>query len=377
MSTFSLQQVESLFDRLIALPADAREQALQQCAEPPALVARVRALLAADTAADEALASMVAEAAADVVSATSPAPVSAPTTFAAGSLAGAWRLLRMLGQGGMGTVFLAARDGDTGDHRVAVKLLHTPHAAQELHTRFRRERRILERLQHPLIARLLDSGTTTDGTPYLVMDYVNGVALDVWCTEQQLSVARRVALLHAICDVVQHAHDAFVVHRDLKPANILVTRDGAPVLLDFGIAKLLDPDTTTHTEPSRMQAMTFAYASPEQLCGEQVTHQSDLWSLGAIAYRLLTQHPPYNIARCAPLEVARRVSAGPPPPPSTRVPEEFAPLLRGDLDAILLQALQPDPARRYVTVAEFGADFARWLAREPVSAPRALGASTH
>jgi eukaryotic-like serine/threonine-protein kinase len=375
MSTFSLQQVESLFDRLVALPADAREQALQQCPEPPALVAQVRALLAADTVADEALASMVAEAAADVVSATSPAPMSAPTSLAAGSLAGEWRLLRVLGQGGMGTVFLAARDGDTSDTRVAVKLLHTPHVAQELHTRFRRERRILERLQHPLIARLLESGATSDGTPYLVMDYVNGVALDVWCAEQQLSVARRVALLHAICDVVQHAHEAFVVHRDLKPENILVTRDGAPVLLDFGIAKLLDPDNTAQTEPSRLQAMTFAYASPEQLWGEQVTHQSDIWSLGVIAYRLLTQHPPYDIARCAPLEVARRVSAGPPPPPSTRVPDALAPLLRGDLDAILLQALQPEPSRRYRSAAELGADFARWLGGDPVSAPRVTGAT--
>jgi serine/threonine-protein kinase len=313
---------------------------------------------------------MVADAAADVISAAPRSAPLVPTTLTAGSLAGEWRLLRVLGQGGMGTVFLAAREGDTSDARVAVKLLHTPHVGPEMQQRFRRERRILERLQHPLIARLLDSGMTDDGTPYLVMDYVNGVPLDRWCEEQQLSVAKRVALLHAICDVVQHAHDAFVVHRDLKPENILVTRDGAPVLLDFGIAKLLDPDNTAHTEPSRLQAMTFAYASPEQLQGMQVTHQSDIWSLGVIGYRLLTQHPPFDIARCAPLEVVRRVSAGPPAPPSIRVTEQVAPLLRGDLDAILLQALQPDLTKRYASVADLGADLGRWLSGDPVSAPR-------
>ncbi len=374
MPSFSLQQVEALFDQVVALPSAAREQALQSSGAPADIVRQVRALLVADTAADQALASVIADAAAEVISATARTAPHLPSALTTGALAGEWRLLRVLGQGGMGTVFLAARDGEDGDARVAVKLLHTPHDGHELQRRFRRERRILERLQHPLIARLLDSGTTDDGTPYLVMDFVNGVPLDRWCNEQQLSVARRVALLHAICDVVQHAHEAFVVHRDLKPENILVTRDGAPVLLDFGIAKLLDPDNTAHTEPSRMQAMTFAYASPEQLQGLTVTHQSDIWSLGVIAYRLLTQQPPYDIARCAPLEVARRVSAGPPAPPSMRVSSEIAPLLRGDLDAIVVQALQPVPAQRYATVSDLGADLARWLTGDPVSAPRVADA---
>jgi len=370
MASFSLQQVEALFDRVVAQPASARDAFLRSSGAPPELVQQVRALLTADTAADQALASVVANAAAEVISSSPREPPPAPSGLREGALAGDWRLLRVLGQGGMGTVFLAEHNGNPSDARVAVKLLHTPHDGYELQKRFRRERRILERLQHPLIARLLDSGTTADGTPYLVMDFVNGVPLDRWCDEQRLSIARRVALLHAICDVVQHAHDAFVVHRDLKPENILVTRDGAPVLLDFGIAKLLDPDNTAHTEPSRLQAMTFAYASPEQLNGMSVTHQSDIWSLGVIAYRLLTEQPPYNIARCHPFEVARRVSAGPPAAPSTRVTDEVAPLLRGDLDAIVVQALQPDPAQRYATAAELGTDLARWLSGDPVSAPR-------
>jgi serine/threonine protein kinase len=348
-------RVEALFEACADLPSPARERRLAASGEPPVIVAEVRALLAADaTATDGWLGDVIGRAAVtlaepEVAAASTPARI------------GEWHLLRLLGAGGMGTVNLAERLGPLGPERVAIKLLERPQAPHELARRFTRERQALERLDHPQIARLLDSGTTAEGVPYLVMDYVDGVHLDAWCSAQQASITDRVRLLQSIAAVVQHAHDAGVVHRDLKPGNILVTRDGIPILLDFGVAKLLDPTGSSHTEPSALHAMTFAYASPEQFAGDRITEASDLWTLGVIAFELLTGQLPVDLRRASPLVAWRRISAGPPAPPSAVVEPARASLLRGVLDDVIMHCLRPAPAERPASARAVADAFAAWV----------------
>jgi eukaryotic-like serine/threonine-protein kinase len=284
---------------------------------------------------------------------------------------GPWRIVREIGRGGMGVVYLAERSGDDFNQLGALKLVRLGAGTRQIVARFRRERRILASLHHSNIARLLDGGRAADGRPYMVMEYVEGQPLTAYCSEQRLGVDERLRLFVAICDAVQHAHAQLVVHRDLKPSNILVTPAGQPRLLDFGIAKVLAEDETDGAlTRTGLPVMTPEYAAPEQLRGEPVSTATDVYALGLILYELLTGRRVF----------ANRTIAGPtsgavPPRPSA-VAEGRAlrRRLTGDLETMVLKAMHDDPGRRYPSVEALARDIDRHLAGLPVSArPDTLG----
>lgn len=227
-----------------------------------------------------------------------------------GTRIGPYKVLREIGHGGMGTVYLAVRDDDVFKKRVAIKLVRRGMDTDSIIRRFRNERQILASLDHPNIARLLDGGATEDGLPYLVLEYIEGQPMDDYCDRHQLSIEERVKLFRTVCAAVQFAHQNLIVHRDLKPGNILVTADGTPKLLDFGIARILNLELSSQTiDPtlSIMKLLTPGYASPEQMRGETITTASDVYSLGVILYQLLTGHRPYQVGTKVPHEMARIV----------------------------------------------------------------------
>jgi tetratricopeptide (TPR) repeat protein/predicted Ser/Thr protein kinase len=275
---------------------------------------------------------------------------------------GPYTVLREIGRGGMGVVYLADRADGEYRKRVAIKLITGARRDPSLEQRFRRERQILAQLEHPGIARLLDGGATASGQPYFVMEYVEGPPLIAWCEQQHLSVAARLALFLAICDAVAYAHRKLIVHRDLKPGNILVTSSGDPKLLDFGLARVVESDTDEVTLAGPTP-MTVAYASPEQIRGERQTVSSDVYSLGVILYELLTAHRPYRTESGSFTEMVRVTCEQQPTPPS-----QFLRSLSGDLETILLKALSKDPGLRYPTVDEFAADLRRHLDGQPIHA---------
>ena len=293
-----------------------------------------------------------------------------------GEQVGPYRLIREIGHGGMGTVYLAERVDEQYRATVAIKFVRGALAAPEFARRFRIERQILADLSHPNIAWLLDGGTASDGTPYLVMEYVDGQPIDAWCEARQLGLSGRLALFRQVCAAVQHAHQALVVHRDLKPSNILVTPDGTPKLVDFGIAKLVtgddgaDPTTT-------LRLLTPAYAAPEQVRGTRITVATDVYGLGAVLYRLLCGRTPLDLTDASPGEIERRiceVEAEPPSAAVVGVSVAWRRRLAGDLDTIALKALRKEPERRYASVAQLADDVQRHLDGRPVLArPDTLG----
>jgi serine/threonine protein kinase len=266
---------------------------------------------------------------------------------------GPFLIVRELGAGGMGTVYLAERESDFRQ-RVAVKLIRADVASGETTRRFTIERQTLAALHHPRIVRLIDGGTTEDGLPYLVVDYVDGIHIDKYCDTHKLGVEERLKLFLEVCGAVHYAHQSLVVHCDLKPSNILVTKEGVPMLLDFGIAKLLDPASmglATNIAQTRQRAFTPSYASPEQLSGQPVTTAADVYALGVILYELLTGLSPYASADLAsPAAWIKSVCEDDAPAPSTTIPietpERNSRALRGDLDAIALKALRKNPRDR-------------------------------
>src|SRR5215831_10625657 len=277
----------------------------------------------------------------------------------------------------MGTVYLAERDDEHFEKQVAIKVVTHGMNTEQLLRRFRRERQILARLDHPFIARLLDGGSTEDGRPFLVMEYVQGTAITSYCDEHHLGTRRRIELFLKVCAAVQSAHQNLVVHRDLKPGNILVDLQGSPKLLDFGIAKLLGPEETGDvTMALGMQMFTPQYASPEQVLGEAITTAADIYVLGVILYELLTGVRPYEIRNLTPNEIFRAVCEEEPERPSTawRKRAELrtlraGPVLKADEpDNIILMAMRKEPAQRYGSVAEFAADLQRYLDGRPVKA---------
>jgi len=304
-------------------------------------------------------------------------------TFAEGRI-GPYRLIRDLGHGGMGEVYLGVRDDDAFQKRVAIKVLKRGMDTESIVRRFRHERQILASLAHPFIAGLLDGGTTPDGRPYFAMEYVDGKPIVEYCAAHALDIAARVELLRKLCAAVQYAHQNLIIHRDIKPANVLVTAEGTPKLLDFGIAKLLNPElsgeTLALTAPG-LAMMTPEYASPEQVSGEAITTATDIYSLGMLLYRLLTGRLPYQLPSRAPADIFRVVCESDPLRPSTavtshetRTPAEAVAAgrlrrqLTGDLDNILLKALHKDPGRRYASAEQFAEDLRRHLAGLPVIA---------
>jgi non-specific serine/threonine protein kinase/serine/threonine-protein kinase len=286
-----------------------------------------------------------------------------------GQTVGHYRLVEEIGRGGMGTVYLAVRSDGTYEQRVALKILQESIFTVRLAERFAVERQILARLTHPGIARLLDGGVTTDGRPYLVLEYVEGRTIDRYCAEENLSIGARLKLFLKVAAAVQSAHQQLILHLDIKPANILVTAEGEPKLLDFGISRVLSEqlEGASLTE-STLRLLTPKYSSPEQAEGRPLGVASDVFSLATLLYRLLTGRLPYDIEKAMALEAARIIREQSPLPPSKAAPEPVAEELRGDLDTILLQALRKEPERRYGTVMGFAEDVERYLAFEPVRA---------
>ena len=266
---------------------------------------------------------------------------------------GHYQLVRRIGQGGMGAVFEAVRVDDF-HKKVALKIIKQGLDSDFARTRFLQERQLLASLEHPYIARLLDGGETDDGSPYLVLEFVDGVPITQYCAK--LDRVARLRLFLKVCEAVEHAHRNLVVHRDLKPANILVTASGKPKLLDFGIAKLIDPGSSN--TQTGFAALTPDYASPEQVRGQPITTASDVYSLGVILYQLLTDRKPYTLDAATALEMDRVVCVQPPPPPG----------LGDELDHIIMMALRKEPERRYGGVQRFAEDIERYLDHRPVSA---------
>jgi eukaryotic-like serine/threonine-protein kinase len=289
-----------------------------------------------------------------------------------GERLGAYVIVRELGRGGMGTVFLAERADGQFEKQVAIKILNRGADTAEILRRFRAERQILARLDHPNIARLLDAGTTGDGLPYFIMDYIVGAPVTRFAVAQKLSTRQRLELFLKICAAVEFAHRNLVVHRDIKPSNILANAEGEPKLLDFGIAKILaKDDPAAQLTAEAQQHLTPICASPEQAKGDPITIATDIYSLGALLYEMLCEQKPhrFSTARPTPEELALVVGEHIPPPPSTVASDaQTARLLRGDLDAIVLFAMRKEPGMRYATVADLAADIRRHLAREPVVA---------
>ncbi len=309
-----------------------------------------------------------------------------------GTLVGAYRVERVIGEGGMGTVYLAQRSDDQYRKRVAIKVVRRGMDTDEILRRFRHERQILASLEHPGIARLLDGGVTDDGRPYLVMELVEGRPITAWCDERRLGIDARLALVETVCEAVRHAHRNLVVHRDLKPANILVTDAGEVKLLDFGIAKLLDDDAPTEDVAPRtrtgVRLLTPEYASPEQVRGLPLTTASDVYSLGVLLHELVCGRRPHALGGLGPVERERLLLEGEVERPSVTVarreeggvpaetiaaarrttPARLARRLRGDLDTIVLRALAKRAARRYQSAEELAGDLRRHRQGLPVTA---------
>ena len=306
---------------------------------------------------------------------------------------GVYHLNALIGQGGMGDVYRAERADGQYDKQVAIKFVRAGLDTAAILERFRNERQVLASLDHPNIARLLDGGTADDGIPYLVMELIEGTPIDQYCDIQKLTITERLRLFLQVASAVQYAHQHLVIHRDIKPGNILVTKEGVPKLLDFGIAKILDPSTTSQV--TAVNPMTPEYASPEQVRGEPVTTATDVYSLGVVLYQLLTGRSPYAKNTHARHEFARAICESEPPRPSSMVLRpvmnvEAAPVesrefpgsvresstaklrrrLAGDLDTIVLRAMHKEPQRRYLSVEQLAEDLRRHLNGLPVSARR-------
>ena len=322
----------------------------------------VESLLRADTTGESAVCAAIESEVASMLDESSPVDIRL----------GPYRLLKQIGRGGMGTVYLAERADGQFQKQVAVKMVRPDMDTEFILARFRRERQVLGRLDHPNIGRLLDGGTAANGTPYFVMEYIDGGWITRYCESKALGVEERVRLFLHICSAVHYAHLHFVVHRDLKPGNILVDSKGEPKLLDFGICKLLyraasGEDTCT----VGAALLTPQYACPEQVRGEPVTIASDVYSLGAVLYELLTGVRPHVFPELTPQVIEQVVCGRDVIAPSEAVRRDnkkLAARLRGDLDTIVLRAMHKEPSRRYETVERFAEDIRRYLSDEPIAA---------
>src|SRR5262252_7886584 len=341
-------RVEELFHEVADLsPAD-RAQYFGEHQVNQEIRQEVEALLAFDSGASSFLERDVSIAASRAL----------PQLEGKGWRAGPYRLLNLIGRGGMGTVYLAERADGEVTQRLAVKLL-PPGAGDPQRERFLQERQILASLAHPNIARMLDAGHIDNGQPFLAMEYVDGKPIEEFAAT--LDVQQKTALFLKVCAAVAYLHRNLVVHRDLKPSNILVTADGEPKLLDFGIAKMLD--AATDTTMTSMRMLTPDYASPEQVVGGMVTTATDIYSLGAVLYRLLTGKPPHEFQEHSPEAIAMTVTSR-----EVTRPSKWTPALKGDLESILLKALRKDPLERYTTVERFAEDLQAYLESRTVKA---------
>lgn len=368
MTLTDWQCIEKLFHAALEQPAESREAWLFSQDAAPAVIAEVRSLLDSLRAQDT-LDGSDGQAAASPVSDFTPAVPS--------ERFGAYRLIRLLGRGGMSAVYLGERDDGHHERKVAVKILAAHLATEDFLRRFRAEGNVLASLQHRNIATLLDGGISESGQPYLVLELIEGERLDEYCDSRKLPVADRLRLFVQVCEAVDYAHRSLILHRDLKPANVLVTADGVAKLLDFGTASLLGaaPQVTA----TRTRMLTPRYASPEQLRGERPGVASDVFSLGVILYELLTGSWPFGDSESVMSELRRAAGDLAPAPPPSAITEAAAALrsqsrdrlrrtLAGDLSAIVLKALESQPTARYLTAGALAADLGRFLQGRPVEA---------
>ncbi len=376
--TDRLQRIRRIFDAVIDLPPAERATALDRL-----------------TGGDEALRREVVEVISGAESTASilesPAASAGTTQARAASIVGVrlgpYHVVRLIGMGGMGAVYEAVRDDDQFTRRVAIKIVQRGVDSEITHARLRRERQILASLQHRNIATLHDGGVMPDGRPFLVMEYVDGAPITTWCNARALPIGDRIDLFRQVCSAVHHAHQNLIIHRDLKPGNILVTGDGTVKLLDFGIAKLLGADEQESGGALPLtrggaRAFTPEYAAPEQIRGETLTTASDIYALGVVLFELLAGRRPYVTRGQALVDIERAVLDTPVPRPSAVVSDDAAQhagdrsrirlrqRLQGDLDSIVLTALQHDPARRYPSVQALSDDLRRHTAGLPVQAQR-------
>jgi len=367
------------------------------CGGDDGLRREVESLLAYRRKADHFIEAPALEVAARALAAEQSVSVSDSSRFV-GRLISHYRIVEKVASGGMGDVYRAVRADGAYQMQVAIKFIQGARSTDFFLARFQNERQILASLDHPNIARLIDGGTTGEGLPYVVMEYIEGLPLDAYCAEKNLSIHERLALFRTVCSAVQYAHQNLVVHRDLKPSNILVTREGVPKLLDFGIAKILNPqrgESESKETVTLVRMLTPDYASPEQVRNETITTRSDVYSLGVILYKLLTGLPPYRLATDSPHEIVKAICEAEPEKPSTAVsrhlnldgattqeaadarglssaagenPKKRRKALAGDLDNIVLKALRKEPERRYSSVEQFSEDIRRHLVGLPVLA---------
>ena len=390
METASWIKIEELFAQALEKDESSREAFLEAaCLDDPIIRAELESLLAAHSR----MKRFIELPATAFVSDFLPQPFS---NILEGKRCGPYRLIREIARGGMGEVYLAARADEQYEKQVAIKLVRRGMDTESILHRFRNERQILAELDHPNIARLLDGGVTEDGLPWLALEYVEGEPLNKYCQQQQLSIIQRLTIFRSVCAAVHYAHQHPVVHRDLKPSNILVTPEGVPKLLDFGIAKIIcpeSPEQSTDQTQTIMRLMTPGYASPEQIKGETVTTISDIYSLGLILYELLTDKRPYHVSNLSQHEIERIICEETPLPPSVAVKGKDTPNSRtsackiepashtsadhinrlqrrlvGDLDDIVMMALRKEPQRRYTSAEQFSQDIQRYLDGLPVIA---------
>ncbi len=355
-------RIKSIFADAVALPAESRELYLaHECNGNDALSAEIRSLLAAADEPDN----LIENNALDLNS-----TLATERKTYANKHFGNYRIIREIGSGGMGAVFLADRDDGEFTHQVALKIVRQSVADRNIIERFRSERQILANLNHPNIAVLHDGGISDKGEPFLVMEYVDGTTLMEYCEQNQLEIPELLHLFLKVCSAVAYAHRNLVVHRDIKPSNILVTTSGEPKLLDFGLAKAFESDTSK--TQTALRAFTPAYASPEQIEGGIITTASDVYSLGVVFYELLTGIKPLSFENCSYEEIIETIrNAEPARPSAVSIPGKSHLLNQGrhgDLDNIALTALRKEPDRRYASVEDFAKDIELHLAGRPVSA---------
>ena len=380
------QQIQSLFEEVIDIdPTERAARLADSCGEDKELRRSVESLLASDQRTEDPLLNAIGEAAESLLAEHQDRLV--------GTRIGHYRVVSILGHGGMSTVYRAERDDAQYQQTVAIKVLHHAALHPRLRGRLHSERHILATLAHPSIARLIDSGELDDGTPYLVMEHVDGESIDAYCDSRTLFIRERLELFVQVCAAVQYAHRNLVVHRDIKAANILVNGDGTPKLLDFGIAKLLAPESLSHTVPvTRLQEriLTPENAAPEQVLGRPITTATDIYGLGVLLYQLLTGRSPYRLLSYSQLQLERAICMDDPMRPSQMVvaklagetdsdrsrisdrrglsPQRLRSRLSGDLDAIVAMAMRKEPDRRYPSVEAMADDLNRHLLGKPVLA---------
>jgi len=377
----NLKKTKELVEKVLALPEDKRADFLTRQCNNVEIIKEVQSLIKAYEKADDFLDKPL------IINPDDIQPFEDPNI---GKEVGNYLIEKTIGVGGMGIVYLGRRNDKAFEKKVAIKILKYGFSSEYLLKRFRAERQTLANLQHQNIARLIDGGRTTDGLPYLIMEYVDGIQITKYCHQNNLNLHEKLKLFKEVCQAIQYAHQSLIIHRDIKPGNILVTKEGKPKLLDFGIAKIIDDELSNPEAGITMTGMwhlTPEYASPEQVNSEKVTTASDVYSLGVLLYRILTNSQPIEITKYSPLEISKIITESIAVKPSEKVkesngenrkegsdysrplnPDKLSRQLKGDLDNIVLKAIHKDSAQRYSSVQEFSDDINRYLNGLPVLA---------